>query len=106
MATRAFTERTCQTRQRVLTVPFKRKSVYVTVLCELRGAEERGDPERLLCGLHGLTAVSQEEALGEGQFEVAGGVLQIRVFFALSKTSTRGRGGRDCMRIVKHNFHP
>lgn len=55
----------------------------ITVLSELRGAEKRRDPKRLLGGLRGLRIAPKDDALGEGQFEVAGSVLKSSVFFTL-----------------------
>lgn len=61
----------------------RRGAAHVTILGEFRGAEKRRYPKGLLGALRGLAVTPQENALGEGEFEVAGGVLKIRVFFTL-----------------------
>lgn len=63
-----------------------------TILGEFRGAEERRDPKRLLRGLGGGVASPQDQALGEGELEVAGRVLEVRVFFALIENRNKGGG--------------
>lgn len=56
----------------------------VTVLCELSGAEEAGDPERLFVAFQGLV-VGRQVGLGEGQLQVARAVGQAGVLLALGR---------------------
>lgn len=57
-----------------------------TVLCELSGAEEAGDPERLFGAFQGLI-VGRQVGLGEGQLQVARAVGQAGVLLALGRES-------------------
>lgn len=59
-----------------------------TILCELSGAEEAGDPERLFGAFQGLI-VGRQVDLGEGQLQVARAVGQADVLLALGKESAR-----------------
>lgn len=60
----------------------------VTVLCELSGAEEAGDPERLFGAFQALI-VGRQVGLGEGQLQVARAVGQAGVLLALGKKNAR-----------------
>lgn len=63
-----------------------------TVLCELSGAEEAGDPERLFGAFQGLI-VGRQVGLGEGQLQVARAVGQAGVLLALGKETLSVRRG-------------
>lgn len=69
--------------------------VGLTVLRELRGAEKGCYPERLLRGPRGLIAISQEDALGKGELEVAGRILKVSVFFTLFKIEIKTGEGEE-----------
>lgn len=53
-------------------------------MCELSGAEEAGDPERLFGAFQALI-VGRQVGLGEGQLQVARAVGQAGVLLALGK---------------------
>lgn len=53
-------------------------------MCELSGAEEAGDPERLFGAFQGLV-VGRQVGLGEGQLQVARAVGQAGVLLALGR---------------------
>lgn len=59
----------------------------VTVLRELGGAEEAGDPERLFCAFQGLI-VGRQVGLGEWQLQVARAVSKAGVLLALGGGNT------------------
>lgn len=75
-----------RTRDPFPSLSFNRKprSRNLTVLGELGGAEEAGDPEGLLGPLQGLV-VGREVVLGEGQLQVAGAVGQAGVLLTLAE---------------------
>lgn len=53
-------------------------------MCELSGAEEAGDPERLFGAFQGLI-VRWQVGLGEGQLQVTRAVGQVGVLLALEE---------------------
>lgn len=63
-----------------------------TVLCELGGAEEAGDPERLLDAFQCLV-VGREVGLGKWQLQVARRVGQAGVLLALERKAHIERAG-------------
>lgn len=62
--------------------------VGFTILSELGGTKEAGDPERLLGALQGLV-VGRQVGFGEGQFQVPRTVDQTGVFFTLENEKDR-----------------
>lgn len=75
-------------KQRRKKSPERESGWDVTILCELSGAEEAGDPERLFGAFQALI-VGRQVGLGEGQLQVARTVGQAGVLLALGKENAR-----------------
>ena len=74
-----------------------------TVLRELGGAQEAGDPEGLLGGLEGLV-VGRQVGLGEGQLDVATALPEVGVLLALQ--GGRGRQRTHDWLVFNVRFKP
>lgn len=70
-----------------MALKMSKRAAYFTVLCELGGAEEAGDPERLLGAFQRLI-VGRQVGLGEWQLQVSRAVGQAGVLLTLRQKKT------------------